>query len=522
MSNFIENYWLENAGLWDGRMLTRFPPEPNGRLHIGHVKSICLNAGLALKFGGAFNLRMDDTNPEAEDASHARAIEEAVRWLGFEWAGEVKHASDHFDALYAAARDLTARGLAHMDFSPREAMREMRGSLTRPGRPSPDRERAPEWHLERLERMREGLYAEGECCLRAKIDMASANMNLRDPVLYRVKKAPHPRTGDAWSIYPSYDFAHPFCDAMEGISLSLCTLEFEDHRPFYEWVVEACAESFKGSGAAHAPVELEFARLELDRGLTSKRAVNALVAAGRVDGWDDPRLATLAGLRRRGFTASALRAFCEAAGVSKANSEIPFSRLEDFLRADLEPVAARRVVVARPIPLDIEGGAASEWGVAPNHPKDPAMGERPFHRSARWWVEADDVRLEGAAEPGFKRIKPGAVFRLMHGPALECVAVEAGADGKPARVIARFSEAKPKATVHALSREAAMPVEIWEPTTLADAEKDPASCLSILNGFCEPDALGLKETFHAPRYGYCVRDGLLPRLILSTRLRSGF
>ena len=521
MPHFIENYWNDNAHLWEGRMVTRFPPEPNGRLHIGHLKSIAVNAEMAARFGGAFNLRMDDTNPAKEDASHARAIEDTLRWLGFEWAGGVKHTSDHFEALFAAARDLAMRGLAHMDFTPREAMRAMRGTLNAHGKPSADRDREPAWHAEMFDRMRAGDFAEGECCLRAKIDMGSRNINLRDPVIYRIKKEAHPRTGAAWGIYPSYDFAHPFCDALEGISLSLCTLEFEDHRPFYDWVVEKCAAFFTESGAAHPPVELEFARLELDRGLTSKRSINALVESGRVDGWGDPRLVTLAGLRRRGFTPAALRAFCEAAGVSKANSLIPFSRLEDFLRLELDATALRRVVVANPVPLDILDGPAAFMARASNHPKDETMGARDFESSSNWWIERDDVRAAGAAEKGFKRVEPGSVFRVMNGGVFECVSVETDEAGAPVRVVAKPTDAKPKATIHGLSRGWAVPVEIWEPEAIADAEEDTDALLVKRHGFSEPEALNAKGTWQATRYGYCVVDEHCPnRLILSTKLRS--
>jgi glutaminyl-tRNA synthetase len=523
MPNFIENYWNENAHLWNGELVTRFPPEPNGYSHLGHAKALGISFGLAEKFGGKCHLRMDDTNPEAESEEFVAAIKEMVEWLGWTWDGDVKYTSDYFPFIYEVAKKLTAEGSAYVDFSDRETMREMRGSFTVPGHRSLDADKPSSWHMEKFEAMAAGAFDEGACVLRAKIDMASPNMNLRDPVIYRIKTAPHHRTGTAWKVMPSYDYAHPASDFYEGTTLSLCSLEFEDHRPFYDWVVAKCAALMPSHRSAKPPVELEFARLELDRGLTSKRKINVLVEEGKVDGWDDPRLVTLAGLRRRGFTPSSIRKFCEESGVSKANSTTPISRLEDFLRLDLDPVAPRRLVVARPVPLDVvDGGPSAPFeALAPNHPKNESMGTRPFEVSSHWWIDREDVRAAGCAEKGFKRVEPGAVFRIMHAMVMECVSVEVDAAGAVLRVVAKPSEAKPRATIHGLSKGAAKPVEIWEPEVVSESDEDPSRLLVIRSGYAEPLALSTPGTWHAVRYGYCVADARSDdRLILSTGLRG--
>lgn len=522
MGNFVENFWSENASLWDGKLVTRFPPEPNGMPHAGHALAAFWNFHLAEKFGGACHLRMDDTNPEAESTEFVEAIVDAMKWLGFTWDGEVKYASDYFPFIFELAKKLIAEGSAYMDFSDRDSTRAMRGSFNEPGRRSMDADNPTSWHMEKFEAMAAGAFDEGACALRARIDMASPNMNLRDPVVYRVKKAAHHRTGSAWSVYPSYDFAHPASDYAEGTVLSLCTLEFEDHRPLYDWVVDKCSLLMPGTRLSKPPVELEFARLELDRGVTSKRKIKALVEGGLVDGWDDPRLVTLAGLRRRGFTPSSIRAFCEAAGVSKANSTTPFSRLEDFLRLDLDETAPRRFVVARPVSLEVMDGPATAYlAEAPNHPKRSEMGSRSVEVSDSWWIEAEDARAAGAAEKGFKRVEPGAIFRLISGLALECVSVETDELGAPVRVIAKISEGKPRCAIHGLSKSFAEPVEIWEPETLDNDESSPAEKLIKRSGYAEPLALLTEGTWQAVRYGYCAVDRLNPkRLILTTKLRS--
>lgn len=470
------------------------------------------------------NLRMDDTNPDNEYGSHIDSIMEMAAWLGVEWSGDVRYASDYFDAMFDLAKMLIVNGLAYMDFANRETMRAMRGDLNRPGKRCDDADgKSADWHLAMFETMALGIWDEGSCVLRARLDMASPNMNMRDPVLYRIKKTNHPRTGSKWLIYPSYDYAHPISDYFERIALSLCTLEFEDHRPFYDWVIGRCAEYLPDAEMAHAPVELEFARLELDRGLTSKRKVNSLVKDGLVDGFDDPRLATLSALRRKGFTASSIMTFIEEAGISKANSVTPFSRLEDFLRIELDPVAPRRLVIAEPIELVVEGEPIDGFADAPNHPKNESAGSRRIGLANRWWIDASDVRLAGAAEKGFKRVEPGAVFRIMYASVLECVAVEADENGRPARVFARISAAKPKATIHGISISTAVGVEIWEPEMLENENDDPGVRLVVKHGYAEPLVLTENSTFHAVRYGYCVVDRKCPgRLILTVKLRSSF
>ena len=426
--------------------------------------------------------------------------------------------------MHEVAKELIMRGLAYMDFSDRETMRANRGTLTTHGTRCEDADNFAEWHLDMFEHMAEGAFEEGECVLRAKIDMASPNMNLRDPVLYRIKKIPHNRTGDKWCIYPAYDFAHPLSDFEERVALSLCTLEFEDHRPFYYWVVARCAEISPNPAMKHVPVELEFARLELDKGLTSKRKINAMVDDGSVDGIDDPRLVTLAGLRRRGFTPSGLLKFCEEAGVSKANSTIPFDRVEDALRMDLDDTAPRRFVVADPIELDIVDGASDPYIVeASNHPKNAELGARSYEVSSKFWIDKSDARLAGMAEKGFKRVEPGCVFRIMPGVVLECVSVEAGADGLPCKVVAKTSTGKPRSTIHGLSRSFAKEVEIWEPETLADESSNPNDNLVVRKGYAEPLALATKGTWHAVRYGYCRIDpNNEDRIITAVKLRSSY
>lgn len=520
MSNFIEEYWEKNKDLWDAKMVTRFPPEPNGLLHIGHAKSIVTNGLLAQKYGGKMHLRMDDTNPEKEDEYFSRMIEEIVQWLGFDYGSHVYHASDYFDTMHALAVHMIQNDLAYVDFTPKEHMRNMRGTLTSPGVRSADAERPISWHLDAFDKMKRGEYPDGYCALRAKLDMASPNMNLRDPVIYRIKHTAHMRTGKTWCIYPSYDFAHPIEDYLEGISLSLCTLEFEDHRPFYDYIVSLCARFLPANGAKHVPVELEFARLELDRGMTSKRKINALVASGQVDGFDDPRLLTLVALRRRGFTPSSLRTFCIQAGVSKSNAIIPFSRVEDFLRLDLDDTAPRRCVIARPVALNIEGLDAYETTIS-NHPKHEHMGTRPFALSGALWVDATDVRPSGHGDKDFKRIEPGAIVRIMPGLVIECTDVLCDDSSAIIEVRARISSAKPRATIHALDRHSAKAVTIWEPGIIPTENDDPKEYLTVLQGYVEPAAIGTHGTFHALRYGYCVWDNKDPnRLILSTALRS--
>lgn len=503
-------------------MITRFPPEPNGRLHLGHARSVWLNATLAAKFGGSMNLRMDDTNPEKEDISHEHAIVESLRHLNIKWAGDIRYASDHFLAMHSVATALIRKGLAYIDTSDKDTMRSMRGDLHNGGTRSNDANLSLDWHLSMFERMTTGEFEDGSLVLRAKIDMSSPNINLRDPVLYRIKHMAHARTGSTWCIYPSYDFAHPFCDVAEGISLSLCTLEFEDHRPLYDWVCEHVLEFFPGV-ALHKPVELEFSRLEITNGLTSKRKINALVVSGKVDGYDDPRLLTLDGLRRRGFPPNVIFKFIEDCGIGRSNGSLPFSRLEDTLRLELDATAPRRVIVLDPVPMDIEGFPNEMMStIVNNHPKDGALGTRTFGVSSSIWIERDDIRLPGTAEKGFKRLEVGAYVRLMNIGVIECLRIDSENDCVK-KVYARFvPEAKARATIHALSRAHSVPIDVVAPSCVG-SEDDPDDCMERYNAMVEPCALTTTETFHAIRVGYLIMDcSHHERLILTATLKKGF
>jgi glutaminyl-tRNA synthetase len=412
------------SGKHGGRVVTRFPPEPNGYLHIGHAKSICLNFGLAREFGGQCNLRFDDTNPETEDEEYARAIQEDVRWLGFDWSEHLYHASDYFERLYAYACDLIRAGKAYVDSASADEIRQRRGTLTEPGQPGPDRERSVAENLDLFERMRAGEFADGSHVLRARIDMASPNINLRDPTLYRIRRAPHHRTGERWRIYPLYDYTHCISDALEGITHSLCTLEFEDHRPLYDWVLDQLEVP------CH-PQQIEFARLELNYTVTSKRKLLTLVKEGHVDGWDDPRLPTLKGMRRRGYPPEAIRDFCERVGVTKKETVIDMGVLENCVREALDAGAPRALAVLRPLKVVIENLPAGEvlWCDAPNHPKDPARGSRRLPLTREIWIEQDDFMAQPAK--GFHRLVPGGEVRLRYAYAIRCHEVIEDDNGAP-------------------------------------------------------------------------------------------
>ncbi len=409
---------------------TRFPPEPNGYLHIGHAKAICLDFGLAGEFGGVCNLRLDDTNPAKEDPEYVAAIQEDVRWLGFEWH-ELRHASDYFEVFHRAAEKLIEQGDAFVCDLSAEQVREYRGTLTEPGRPSPYRDRGAEENLDLFRRMRNGEFADGSRTLRAKIDMASGNINLRDPALYRIKKVAHQNTGDAWPIYPMYDYAHSLSDAIEGITHSLCTLEFEDHRPLYDWCVDKVdlahspelLKPLTDTGLpfeASKPRQIEFSRANLNYTVMSKRKLAVLVQAGLVDGWDDPRMPTLQGLRRRGYTPASLRLFAERLGVSKQNSLIDFSVLEGCLREDLDASAPRRMAVIEPLRLVLTNLADDhhESLSFPNHPKDESFGSRQVPFSNALWIERDD--FAEVPPKGFKRLIPGGEVRLRGAGIVRC------------------------------------------------------------------------------------------------------
>jgi glutaminyl-tRNA synthetase len=404
------------SGRHQGRVHTRFPPEPNGYLHIGHAKSICLNFGVALEYGGLCNLRYDDTNPVKEDVEYVDAIREDVRWLGFSWGDREFYASDYFEQLYQYAEQLIRDGRAYVDDLTADQIREYRGTLTEPGRESPYRDRPTEESLDLFRRMRAGEFEDGAKVLRARIDMASGNINMRDPVLYRIKRATHHRTGDAWCIYPMYDYAHPISDALEKITHSLCTLEFEDHRPFYDWCIDNLPVPAQ-------PRQIEFARLNLTYTLMSKRKLLRLVQDGHVGGWDDPRMPTLAGLRRRGYTPEAMRDFAARIGVAKKENVVEVDLLEHCVRDDLNKRASRVMAVLRPIKVVIENYPEDrvEQLEAVNNPEDPSAGKRlvPFAREL--YIDQDDFRE--VAPKKFHRLSPGAEVRLRWAYVIKCVSV---------------------------------------------------------------------------------------------------
>src|SRR3989338_333061 len=398
-----------------GQVHTRFPPEPNGYLHIGHAKSICLNFGLAAEFGGLCNLRFDDTNPSKEEVEYVESIKADVRWLGFDWGDREHYASDYFEQLYQYALQIIRAGKAYVCDLSAEQVREHRGTLTEPGKDSPFRTRPVAENLDLFERMRAGEFPDGLRTLRAKIDMASANLNMRDPVMYRILRATHHRTGDKWRIYPTYDFAHGQSDSIEGITHSICTLEFEDHRPLYDWFLDQLG--------IHHPQQIEFARLNLTYTVLSKRKLLGLVAGGYVTGWDDPRMPTLAGLRRRGYTPAAIRDFCERIGVAKRNSTVDIAMLEHCLREDLNRSAPRVMAVLRPLRVVLDNypeGQVEELE-AVNNPEDPAMGTRRVPFARVMYIEQEDFREDPPKQ--FFRLAPGREVRLRYAYIIKCVDV---------------------------------------------------------------------------------------------------
>ncbi len=447
-------------GKYTHEITTRFPPEPNGYLHIGHCKSICLNFGTALKYGGKCNLRYDDTNPVNEDDEFVGSIEEDVKWLGFEW-NNLNKASNYFDKMYECAVELIKKGKAYVCEYNADQIRETRGTLTEPGKNSPWRDRPIEENLALFEDMKNGKFSDGERVLRAKIDMASPNINMRDPVIYRVMHVTHQNTGDKWCIYPMYDFAHPLEDAIEGITHSLCTLEFEDHRPFYNWVLESL-------DWPEAPQQIEFAKLNLTNTIMSKRNIKKLVAEGNVEGWDDPRLCTIAGMRRRGYTPAALRNFCDAIGVAKANSLIDMSQLEVFVRDDLNGKVENRMVVLKPLKLIIDNYPEGQVEMLPieNNPADENAGCREIPFSRELYVEQDDF-MEIPAKKYF-RLFPGNEVRLKNAYFVTCNSVVKDADGKVVELHCSYDPDTKSGTPGADARKVKGTIHWVEATTAVD------------------------------------------------------
>ncbi len=452
-------------GKHEGRVVTRFPPEPNGYLHIGHPKSICLNFGIAEEYNRGFcYLRFDDTNPSNESEEYMAAIKRDVAWLGYDWGDHLRYASDYFDEIYQAAVTLIKKGLAYVCSLSAEETKAHRGTLTEAGKPSPDRDRSIDDNLDLFERMKNGEFKEGEYTLRAKIDMTSGNINLRDPMLYRIRHIQHHRTGDKWCIYPMYDFTHPISDALEGITHSLCTLEFQDHRPLYDWVIEH-------TDMPHHPQQIEFSRLNINYAVTSKRKLKKLVEDGVVDGWNDPRMPTISGIRRRGFTPASIRHFCDLVGISKQDSIIDMSVLEESVRNDLNPTAERRMAVLRPIKVVITNYPDDKVEMlnVPNHPQNPDLGRRDLPFSKTIYVDADDFMLDPPKK--YFRLAPGKEARLLYAYVIRCDEVIQDDQGNVTELRCTYDPdtlggkkpadgRKVKGNIHWLSAEQAIDAEV--------------------------------------------------------------
>ncbi len=527
-ANFIRTIIEKDLadGKHAGRVATRFPPEPNGYLHIGHAKSICLNFGLARDFKGTCNLRFDDTNPAKEAVEYINAIIQDVRWLGFDWEDRLYHASDYFSRMYECAELLIQKNLAYVcECTPTE-VRENRGTLTAPGKPCNHRKRGAEENLDSFQRMRAGEFADGSRVLRARIDMGSNNINMRDPVLYRILRASHPHVGDSWRIYPMYDFAHPLEDAVEKITHSICTLEFEDHRPFYDWLIRECDIQ------QPRPQQIEFARLNLTYTVMSKRKLLDLVEGGHVNGWDDPRMPTLAGMRRRGYTPEAVRNFCDAIGVARANSVVDFAMLEFFVREDLNKKSPRAMVVLRPLKVVIDNYPEdqTEEMEAPINPENPAEGSRKIPFSKVLYIEQDDFREEAPRK--YHRLAPGAEVRLMHAYYIRCERVVKDAAGAVIEVGCTYDSStrggwstdgrNVKGTLHWVCADHAVPVEARlydhlfvkpnpeEAPEGSDfrANLNPNSCEILTSSLAEPGLVtaAAGSRFQFLRNGYFTAD----------------
>ncbi len=478
---------------------TRFPPEPNGYLHIGHAKSICLNFGIAKDYQGQCNLRFDDTNPVKEDIEYVESIKNDVEWLGFHWSGNVRYSSDYFDQLHAYAVELINKGLAYVDELTPEQIREYRGSLTAPGKNSPYRDRSVEENLALFEKMRTGGFAEGTACLRAKIDMASPFIVMRDPVLYRIKFADHHQTGTKWCIYPMYDFTHCISDALEGITHSLCTLEFQDNRRLYDWVLDNITIPVH-------PRQYEFSRLNLEYTVMSKRKLNQLVMEKHVEGWDDPRMPTISGLRRRGYTAASIREFCKRIGVTKQDNTIEMASLESCIREDLNENAPRAMAVIDPVKLVIENypQGESEMVSMPNHPNKPEMGSREVPFSAEIWIDRADFREE--ANKQYKRLVMGKEVRLRNAYVVKAERVEKDAEGNITTIFCTYDAEtlskdpadgrKVKGVIHWVSAAHALPVEIRLYDRLFSVPNPGAAedFLAVMN----PESLVIKQGYAEP------------------------
>jgi glutaminyl-tRNA synthetase len=538
-SDFIREIVADDLrlGKHGGQIVTRFPPEPNGYLHIGHAKSICLNFGVALENGGRCHLRFDDTNPIKEEVEYVESIIRDVRWLGFDWGKHLYYASDYFGRLYECAVQLIRLGKAYVDSLSADEIREYRGTLTRPGQESPFRTRTVEENLDLFERMKRGEFPDGAHVLRAKIDVASPNLNMRDPVIYRIRHAEHQRTGDAWCIYPMYDFAHCLSDSIEGITHSICTLEFEDHRPLYDWILQALS-------VERHPQQIEFARLNLSHTVLSKRRLLELVEGKHVSSWDDPRMPTLSGLRRRGYTPEAIRDFCDRIGVAKTDSQVEIALLDHCLREDLNKRAPRAMAVLKPLRLVIENypeGRVEELE-AVNNPEDPSMGTRKVPFSRVLYVERDDFREHPPKK--YHRLSPGSEVRLRYGYLITCTGfTKDERTGEVTELRCTYDPAtkgghapdgrKVRGTIHWLSAAHAIGVEVRlynhlftksNPAEVEEGEDykthlNPASCEKLDGCFVEPGLAGSSpgDGIQFERLGYfCVdRDSTSERLVFN-------